>query len=589
MKCKKAIAVFMVAIVMVLCLIVGCTKSNDTVKLSEGTKKSDSSEKSGSLEESDEPVEISIWSPNDSMYTINDRQDKISRDLDVGFLEDKFNVKLTFEETSMATEKLQIMISTNSLTDIVRGASAFDTFMVAPDELFADNLIYSLNEFEDSITDYSKILEKYPALKKNVMDDEGNILYFCQPAIELEIGFSGGLMIRKDWLENLNLKDPDTLEEWLNTFRAFKTQDANGNGDPNDEIPFVGSRGSLNVFANTIGVQESFSMEGGAAGEVIFGPFEQEMYKKRLKFMNTMYEEGLINSNYTSMDGKMRDTWMLDDKAGSTLTGLGNMGRWNIMQSDAGHETFLMWPVANPVMEDGNRYFDRTDITKQMTNEALFISKNAENPEKCAELLNYFYTEEGRTLQTFGVKDITYTNENGFLKFTDLIMHNPDGLTPDDANIKYVGIPGAISPIDIRVHAQKSLTTPPQRQAMMFTWTDVFDESMNTPLPPALKNKEDSDEYSELAGDLKTYMDEYIDMFVQGQLDIDSNYDEFVESLKGLGAERLLELNQKAVKAWQQRGGFEYKYVENRANITTWKSLPYINQKGIEYVDESIK
>ena len=48
----------------------------------------------------------------------------------------------------------------------------------------------------------------------------------------------GILMINKDWLDRLGLDVPTTREEYLDCLRAFRDEDANGNGDPNDEIPF---------------------------------------------------------------------------------------------------------------------------------------------------------------------------------------------------------------------------------------------------------------------------------------------------------------------------------------------------------------
>ena len=44
--------------------------------------------------------------------------------------------------------------------------------------------------------------------------------------------------IRKTWLDALGLEIPTTVEEYHNVLKAFKEQDANGNGDPNDEIPY---------------------------------------------------------------------------------------------------------------------------------------------------------------------------------------------------------------------------------------------------------------------------------------------------------------------------------------------------------------
>lgn len=46
-------------------------------------------------------------------------------------------------------------------------------------------------------------------------------------------------MINVQWLENLGLEKPETFDELYEVLLAFKENDANGNGDPNDEIPMV--------------------------------------------------------------------------------------------------------------------------------------------------------------------------------------------------------------------------------------------------------------------------------------------------------------------------------------------------------------
>ena len=43
--------------------------------------------------------------------------------------------------------------------------------------------------------------------------------------------------INQKWLDNLGLKMPTTWDELYDVLVAFKEKDANGNGDPNDEIP----------------------------------------------------------------------------------------------------------------------------------------------------------------------------------------------------------------------------------------------------------------------------------------------------------------------------------------------------------------
>lgn len=55
------------------------------------------------------------------------------------------------------------------------------------------------------------------------------------------------MMVRGDWLEQLNLAKPQTWDEWVNLWRAIRDNDLNGNGDPGDEIPFASQYVSYEV------------------------------------------------------------------------------------------------------------------------------------------------------------------------------------------------------------------------------------------------------------------------------------------------------------------------------------------------------
>jgi len=533
----------------------------------------------------DDPVEISMWYVA-GRFTVDEREDVIDRALDFGFLEEKFNIKLSFvtAPTNDSEAAIGIMLATNSMTDIIHIPSAYDTFLVRPDQMFTDGQIIDLNTVADSIPNFLKIIEENPVLYKNVSNDAGNMLYFGMPIYEAEIGMSGGMMIRKDWLDMLDLPLPNSLDEFLDALRAFRDNDMNGNGE-DDEVPFCGTQGSLQVIGNMIGIQEMFSMVGGSGGKVVFGPFEEELYKKRLTVIATMAQEGLINANYYNFDMSMRDTWIAEDRIGAAFTGLGNLDRWNNLMAD--HPTFLLWPLDNPVQEDGNRYFDRTDLSKAMQHNVSVISTNAKDPARCAEFMDYFYTDEGHMLQTFGVEGITYNMDGGFPVFTDLILNNPDGLGIGDAQGKYIGVPGACTFQDIRVWAQLSLTTPGSRQANMRTWTDTFTENTNTPMPPAMMNEDDAYEYATIMADLRTYILESVAKFTTGEWDIEADYEQFVSTCRTLGAEKALELQIKAVTAWQNRGE-PYKYTLKRA-VIDWSKIPLKTEKGIELMDPDLK
>ena len=64
--------------------------------------------------------------------------------------------------------------------------------------------------------------------------------------------YSQRAWINSDWLENVGMDVPQTTEEFVDVLTAFKEQDANGNGDPNDEIPLAaattGWNGNIDGF-----------------------------------------------------------------------------------------------------------------------------------------------------------------------------------------------------------------------------------------------------------------------------------------------------------------------------------------------------
>ena len=50
------------------------------------------------------------------------------------------------------------------------------------------------------------------------------------------------MFINKNWLEAVGKEVPTTFTELKDVLMAFKEQDANGNGDPDDEIAWIATR-----------------------------------------------------------------------------------------------------------------------------------------------------------------------------------------------------------------------------------------------------------------------------------------------------------------------------------------------------------
>lgn len=118
--------------------------------------------------------------------------------------------------------------------------------------------------------------------------------------------------INQQWLDKLGLEMPATWDELYDVLKAFKDQDANGNGDPNDEIPMdfaptgtvafgafmptvlLGSEGITLTDNSGLG----YFVEDGQVKNF----FTDERYKKLVEFLNKCFSAGLINPEVFTQD-----------------------------------------------------------------------------------------------------------------------------------------------------------------------------------------------------------------------------------------------------------------------------------------------
>ena len=89
----------------------------------------------------------------------------------------------------------------------------------------------------------------------------------------------------------------------MEVWRAFKTQDANGNGNPNDEVPFGFNYDMIKLMMNVFGINSNgeFSV---VDGEYVYDP-EHPNYELFLDTMRQMYEEGPAASGFCN-HGRVR-------------------------------------------------------------------------------------------------------------------------------------------------------------------------------------------------------------------------------------------------------------------------------------------
>ena len=129
-----------------------------------------------------------------------------------------------------------------TLNMMIASGDVFDGFNLVG----AQGINYKDLVTKDAIIPLNDLIDQYgPHIKEQMAaafeyvgtDKDGNI--WTLPRCE---AFTMGFVptIRKDWLDKLGMEMPKTLPELEAFFDAVLANDVNGNGDPNDEIPFLG-------------------------------------------------------------------------------------------------------------------------------------------------------------------------------------------------------------------------------------------------------------------------------------------------------------------------------------------------------------
>ena len=121
--------------------------------------------------------------------------------------------------------------------------------------------------------------------------------------------------INQDWLDNVGMGVPETTEQLLDVLMAFKEQDANGNGDPDDEIPLAGATTGWNtnidgfllnpfVFTEFKGNNRNFSRWND--GVVSQTRLRAEGYREGLRYLNTLFRSRSVRRRKFHAAGRIK-------------------------------------------------------------------------------------------------------------------------------------------------------------------------------------------------------------------------------------------------------------------------------------------
>ena len=443
-------------------------------------------------------------------------------------LEEATNVTIEWEvspSSQYETYTQTILAAAEDMPDIMCSVYGQD-----PRALYDAGLIIDLKPLIDSVGENTKkYLEEHPEILGMITEPDGKILSI--PTIQDGENFGHGFMIRKDWLGKLGLEVPTTTDELLEVLRAFKTGDPNGNGQA-DEIPCT-IQGTYNLdfsWPYMFCVSPGRDFDADENGTVFFPPMADE-FKEFLKYMNTMYEEGLLDSMFSTRTSEEWTTLINTDKVGLVQGWVSNLATFN---QNEGQEWVAMTVPTGPSGESFS-------VSVPTITGKNFITKDCENPEAAFKFLDYVWaSEEGQMLANYGIEGTSYEMVDGEPQFTDFVLNNPDGLSPNEALLSL----GAVHKLPRISGAELTIATATDE---LNEWNEANKAMMRKCFPSfeIIMTPEEVEQKAELGyTDMWTYKEEMKARFIMGKDDIDEYWDTYIQTLKDMGIDDVLAIEQ---------------------------------------------
>ncbi|MDR1542395.1 MAG: extracellular solute-binding protein [Clostridiales bacterium] len=437
-------------------------------------------------------------------------------------------------DSDWAEQKALLIGSGTGLPDIFLGNETIkDGDIIANMDLFLplDDLI------SQYMPKYQAAIDAIPAFRDLTTFPDGTIRSFaknlpCRPMTRNQP------IINKTWLDNLGLQAPTTIDELKAVLVAFKEQDANGNGDPNDEIPFS-FNGDIPVdLMNPFGVTDiNTSRMSWINGEFVYYP-TSESYKSAIKWIHELWEAGVLDE-----EGFTQDWAMVNNKwqnADINIVGLNFQWSVDAVTGQWNKEFVGIAPIKGP---DGKQYAegDWNGVYTIARNEAE-ITRDCTNPELAARWLDEFYDSEASIQNFWGAIGTVITkNSDG----TYTLNNPPEGTSADawywDQSLRDFG-PKFIAP-GFSDLIKLDMTSGDGAKLEMSKLADPY---IVDQYPLVIFTEEESEELATLGADLDSYVSQSrIKWVTEGG--IDEDWDAYLQQLKNMGLDRFVEIKMAAL------------------------------------------
>ncbi|TYP78157.1 extracellular solute-binding protein [Paenibacillus methanolicus] len=444
---------------------------------------------------------------------------------------------------NQSKEAINVLLASGQLPDMIE--HEWINYPGGPEKAIRDGHILRLNDLiERYAPNLRRYLAEHPDIDKQIRTADGS--YYAFPFVQRDerLRTYQGPIIRKDWLDELGLPVPQTIDEWHEALQAFKAR--KGADAP---LTFLGMPNPLNGienggFVGAFGVKKGFYVDDD---RVKYGPLGQG-YKDFLALFRDWYAEGLIDRNFAAVDSVTQDVSMQTGRSGASIWNAGaGIGTWlpGLRQQDPNAKLVA---APYPVLRKGEKPKFGQRAPSVGASGGVAIAASSKNAEAAVRLLDYGYGPEGHMLFNFGTEGLTYEMKDGYPTYTDLILRNPDGLAPSQALALYTRA-SYFGPFVQDVRYMEQYYAMPEQQEAIRVWART-DASEHT-LPATPKTEKESAELAAIMQEASTLVDDFSLKIILGIEPLE-RFDSFALELRALNIGRAIDIHQQALDRYKQ-------------------------------------
>ena len=424
---------------------------------------------------------------------------------------------------------------------------------------------------QDLINEYCptlvQILEDNPQYQKEIVTPDGNMYGF--PYIEQMKGLvmtSGPLLINQNWLDQVGMDLPTTVDEFTDILYAFKEAgDLNGNGEA-DEIPAltmfgpeeIDQFGSYNMFyrfTGCFGQADSYCYGNYLAdhlavidGKITFTGMNESI-RKTADYFHQLYTDGLLNVNCFESTSTTNYT---NSELIQTEAKAGVVGVWTDMQITDNNVRHEYVAVPQLTGEDGGLSGFPLNYSEMQDTSDTCITTECKFPEVIACFVEYLISDPSLSVQSnWGAVGYNYyEDENGMLCFNldengDIIPVEPY-TSFGEMRTNTTPARGSMIVLD-EYYDTVCQYTYDAVNLLEFQYVNGKEEQLSrgTNVPKLLMTVEENQRLNQIQPVISDIVDRYVATSVQNGTD-DASWNQYLSDLEAAGVNELVEIFQGA-------------------------------------------